>query len=80
MDVGETFVCVSIDNREGGGIGNVYTYIYIYGGCLTQSRDSTKVCESHNIDKQAKAVFVALEKMPERSWVLYTEFSINTRP
>ena len=34
----------------------------IYGGCLTRSRDSIKVCESHNTDKQAKAASVALEK------------------
>ena len=36
-------------------------YVYIYGGrgCLTRS---IKVCESHNIDKQAKAASVALEK------------------
>ena len=52
-----TLVCKSIDNREGGGIGN--TYIHIYGGGLTRSRDSIKVRESHSIDKQAKA---ALEK------------------
>ena len=36
--------------------------IRIYGGCLTRSRDSIKVCELHNINKQAKAVSIALEK------------------
>ena len=34
----------------------------IYSGCLTWSCNSIKVCESHNIDKQVKAAFVALEK------------------
>ena len=57
----DTVDVLIIDNREGGGIGNAYTYL-IYGGCLTRSRDSIKVCESHNIDKQAKAASVALEK------------------
>ena len=34
----------------------------IYGGCVIWSRDSIKVCESLSIDKQVKAVIVALEK------------------
>ena len=38
------------------------TRVQVYGKCSPRSRDSIKVCESHNFATLAKTAFIALEK------------------